>query len=622
MDPKTPQFWAKILWKHFEPQVASGDPVYFAIDASLISKLLKENFPLQSNHDTCKAEEYLNIACSKLLRLGKSKVTVDPIAYRKLENGFSCSIVLAAQQILVAEEMAEAENFSQDAYFPRYQKKINFKDPGEEKKSNPFKLEDFVEIWESLKKDILSIPAANRYSITFKEGSGPKNYSRNYPISQALFSQNDLQKLRKLANVELGTSNLFVSKESAQRFFDRHKWELTKRARDKIRIEKLRQGLYSQIQNYLSISGRNLPDEGSCQSGKNPKSFDRGFFVASSKATGFRKTNCLRYKIGFEKNYYGEQMLGYLDDFTSDGGIFILTRTDGILGYSNKETYGEIKEGDSFILFGKSEMKSELILELEKIFGRIWVEIFKKFDVEGLPAYSFYICRGLPEEFGVLPYKSGRLISGFTLLRKRLTCWGGIILDKTQNLYLKYYPPENFVAGSYVLSHDDIINVNGMQMSLNKFRERLLEDFDYDSFSVEYEGFRVNLKTASARETQEDIKFIGFDLVDGKYFSPLADENNFDATLLRGWVCPFDEKGMDKEKRLELELFEAAWLMREIDRSWIPVNEEAIKMVIESLPEDIPGAVRKVLSDRLFTVRALPGTMVIRHEILEITNVG
>jgi hypothetical protein len=615
MDPKTPQFWADLFWKHFKPQVESGSPVYFAFDNNLIRKLCNEDFKQTFSLEVIK--EYFNAACGQLICLDGNKPTFKPLTFLKQTNGFSCSILLVAQQILVVEEMAVDGAFSYDSYFPRYRKRIKFMKTIHH--SNPFEIDEFVQIWEVLKKEIQSISGSSDYSITFKEGSGKKNYSRNFPISQALFSQIDLQKLRKLVPVGGVTFNPTL----LQQFFDQHKWSLTKRARDKIKIEGLRRALYTQFQSYLDIP------EGILTKGKKSKTEtpltddEKGVFVVSLKSTGFKMTYCLRYKIDFKRTFFGEQMWGYLESFTKNRDIFILTQTNGILGYSNKETSGEISEGDSFILFYRDEKGSEVKSKLDNLFYKDWDKThFRKLNMEGPPpGYSFYICKSLPDEVGTLLYKSGTFIDQIIPIKERIKFLGGVILDKTQNLYLKNYPPKEFIAGQYILKQDDIVKVNGVAIPIVKLKDKLVKVEDYDSFQIEYKEFKAELKIKSPKVVRNNIKPIGFGLIDDKFLKPLACENNLDSPSLRGWVLPFDVEDVDPVYECELDIFEVAWLMRAVDRTWIPTNDEAIRMVIKNLPKKgVPTQIGKILSNRLFANKVLPGPLINRHKALKMIH--
>ncbi len=230
MDPKTPQYWAKLFWEYFTPQFELSNPVYLTFDTGLIRKLYSKDFP-EVPLENKKIDAYFNAAHAKLLCLEKVKATLTPLALEKniiledKKNKFSCAIVLAAQQILVVEEMTkeETKKFTHDAYFPRYREKLNFVRREGLKHNNPIESLDFYKIWSILRDEILSIPGANNYSVTFKEGNGTKNKTRNFPISQALFSQDDLQKLYEKVPDKQRASNSFCTPDSLLLFFNHNK---------------------------------------------------------------------------------------------------------------------------------------------------------------------------------------------------------------------------------------------------------------------------------------------------------------------------------------------------------------------------------------------------------------
>jgi hypothetical protein len=619
MDPNTPQYWATIFWEHFKPQVASGRPVYFTFDSSLISRLFRENIPQQSNIENTKIEEYFNVACSKLLSLDKSKATVKAFTYEPIENGFSCAIVLVAQQILVVEEMAKADNFTHDAYYPRYREKIKFIKQGVRNHQNPFDVEDFVDIWQSLRRDIQSIPGFSDYSITFKEGKGSKNLTRNFPISQALFAPKDLVKLRNLTPTGKAQCESFRSSSSLQRFFDQHKWEITKRSRDKIYIDGMRRQLYIQFRNFLDIPEESLPKISGDKT-ESIKTDKQGVFIIDKESKGIREEFYLRFQINFETAYYDHQVQTYLDSFTQQGDIFLFTKTEDFMGYSNSESFREITGGDSFVLFYKNENEVELKPKLNILFNNNWDNIFFKIDLTYHPKHSFFICSGLPNDVETLFVKSGRLTDEPISSKKRLECLGGIVLDKTQNLYLKNYPPEKFKAGSYSLSHDDVVTINNIPVKINELMIHLLQVDDYDSFFIQYKDFQVVLKIKS--RNQDAINPIGFKLISNdKTINPLASENSSDIPSLRGWVLPHEDSSIDAANKIEFEMFEVAWLMRGSDRTWIPTTEKAIQLVIDNLQNDkIPNSIEKILENRLLVNKSLPVSLITRHKDLELAH--
>jgi hypothetical protein len=619
MDPKTPQYWANLFWTHFKPQIQLGSPVYFTFDINFIRKLCNEDFKRQAS---IKVEEYFNSAHDQLLRFGKVKATLTPFALEKQKNGFSCAIVLAAQQILVVEEMAmeEMENFTQDAYFPRYRKKINFMGSEVLKHSNPFERGDFENIWSCLKMEILSIPGANTSSVTFKEGKGKKNRTRNFPISQALLSRDDLQKLSEEVSDDMRASKSFFIPDSLLSFFDRYKLLLTRRGREKINTYGLRNAIYDQFENFLE-NPRLTPH---AKKKKVPLSKDeRGIFIVSPKLTGFRKIYRLRYKIDFERTFFEEEAWSYLGNFVHRSGIFIFRQTKG-LGYSNKQMEGEIREGNPFVLLYESENEIEVKQKLDNIFGSDWDnKLFRKMELDKQPReFKFYICESLPSETGIILYKSGRLIDDEIIpVKERLKCEGGIILNKTQNLYLKNYPPEKFQADSYKLSPDDIVTVNQVEMKVGELSSSFFNVDNFESFHITFNNFKLDLKIKSSSVIPDLLKFIGFRLINDEYFSPLATGNGSENLSLRGWVLPSYDKKNEVRNKIPLEMFEVAWLMRGPDRTWMPTTEAAIQMVIENLHFDgVPNSIGKFIKTRLLINKALPVSLIMRHKDLEIAH--
>ncbi|MDA8561014.1 hypothetical protein N9L33_04335 [Nitrospinae bacterium] len=620
MDPNTPEDWATILWKYFYDEVASGDPVYLTIDSRLICKLFHESFPHQPNIKNIKIEDYFNVACSKLLSVDNNRATVKAFTYELIDNGFSCAIVLAAQQILVVEEMAKTSNFTHDAYFPRYRERIKFTKKNINNHQNPFNVKEFEKIWMALKKDLLSIPGCSEYSITFKEGRGSKNLTRNYPISQALFAQKDLFKLRSLVPTEKFHCDTFRSSSSLQKFFDHHKWEITKRSRDKIYISGMRRQLYVQFRNYLDIPEESFPKTNT-DIEEPINTSKQGVFVIEKKSKGIRESFYLRFQINFKTVYYDNEAKNYLDKFTDQGDIFLLTKTEDFRGYSNSEAFREIIEGDTLILFYKNENEGQSKLRLNKLFHENWEGDFERVFLTNFSDYSFFICKGLPKEVGSLFVKFGKLTDEPNSPKKRLECLGGIQLDKTQNLYLKGYPPIDFKVDSYSLMQDEIVVINDINIKVKNLMSRLLQVEDYDSFLIQYKDFQVVLKIKSLN--QDAFNPIGFEFINNEVLSPISRVHNPEVPALRGWVFPSEETSIDREEQdFKLEIFEVAWLIQGFDEKWVSTTAEAVQLVIEYLPQKIPNSMNDIIKKRLLMRRALPISLITRHKNIELAHIS
>ena len=209
----------------------------------------------------------------------------------------------------------------------------------------------------------------------------------------------------------------------------------------------MRHALYSQFRSYLEIPEEKLAIKKSFKGNTPSSEFKGGNFVISLKTSGFRKIYCLRYKIDFEKTFFGEQIQGYFNNYTNQGEVFVFSKVTGALGYSSLERSGEVNAGDSFILFYENEKKSIATNILIKFLGVNWEKSFSGIDVEGSSGYSFFYCKKFPHGIEALAFKSGRLVTDFTPAKERIVCSGGVMLDKTQGIYLKSYPPKEFKTG-------------------------------------------------------------------------------------------------------------------------------------------------------------------------------
>ena len=187
-----PEYWSNQLWLYFKPLIVSGEPFYLSVDKRLLNHLLGVSYD-DVKHFECNVR-YFHESCSKLFIEKGSKLSVDSKAFLPIAGKpYSSVICLAAQQVIVVEEMLKDRLYSEHSYFPRYRKILNFKRGY--LNSNPLLSADFLKIWSKLKEEIKS--SSPDAVVTFSKGISRRDVNRNFPLSQALLTTQDLVKLKR-----------------------------------------------------------------------------------------------------------------------------------------------------------------------------------------------------------------------------------------------------------------------------------------------------------------------------------------------------------------------------------------------------------------------------------------
>lgn len=176
------------LWSEFTELIESGVPVYFTFTNDLVEEILsRDGISFDSGRDA------INNAVSDLIEVYGDHVHLKRNALMERKGGFSAAILFVCQQILAVEEMTSTELHSENAYFPHLRK--NLSSELYQISQNPFNYDDFGRIWLTLSKEIFKIshtPKCITFSFEITYGA---NKAKRFPLSQALFSKEDVIRL-------------------------------------------------------------------------------------------------------------------------------------------------------------------------------------------------------------------------------------------------------------------------------------------------------------------------------------------------------------------------------------------------------------------------------------------
>ena len=176
------------LWSEYKEQIGRAIPTFFTFTNDLVEEILfKADIPFETGKDT------INIEVSKLIDIDGNQVHLRYEALSTRGIGYSAAILFVCQQVLAVEEMVANNVHSENAYFPHLRDSLS-KDL-EPLSQNPFSYDEFEAIWSTLYREIYRISGTQKcITFSFERSTGVFKAKR-FPLSQALFSLEDLLRL-------------------------------------------------------------------------------------------------------------------------------------------------------------------------------------------------------------------------------------------------------------------------------------------------------------------------------------------------------------------------------------------------------------------------------------------
>src|SRR3569833_1410003 len=233
------------LWDLFTPDIATGHPVYFCFSQDLAGEALKK-----IGVATGSPLSVIGNAATECFEISGRRVILKPDALVSREGGRSMAIVLVCQQVLAVETMIDDGQISKNAYFPRLRELMSSELPLV--RQRPFSRSEFLQIWQTLEREIKSCPGSTGETVTFHFGRYTgSNATRGFPFSQALLSRADLTALREHAD---RAKLLSSPREDAWREIRRAHRYLTQRGKKLVLEGSLYQEILDQARHFLQHS--------------------------------------------------------------------------------------------------------------------------------------------------------------------------------------------------------------------------------------------------------------------------------------------------------------------------------------------------------------------------------
>jgi hypothetical protein len=187
----------EILWDLFKDEITSGEPVFFCFS----QETLRERLGASGSE----VASPLALVCATARRcfdVEGHHVYLHPESLIPAQKGVSMAIVLVCQQVLAVEDMVrESSGVSENAYFPRLRALMSSELT--QISVNPFPFADFESIWKQFASEVRAFSGSSDDTVTFEfDTYTGVNKARQFPLSQALLSREDLLEITRRAKLE------------------------------------------------------------------------------------------------------------------------------------------------------------------------------------------------------------------------------------------------------------------------------------------------------------------------------------------------------------------------------------------------------------------------------------
>ncbi len=481
-------FWSEVLWEYYSKVLVDDKPFYLAADGKLISDLAASKLDLPAPDPLLAFHQ----ACCSALNLRKNGIKAE-IFKRQSDLIPSRTICLAIQQVLIVEQMLADDDYSEAEYFPRYRSCLGLPVAN----ANPLG-DDFNRIWETLSAELEALCSDGKFVRTFWPGLSRKLRTTNFPLSQALFTTEDLQRIKRKA---IG----ILSEETTDRQIFYFLQQLTKsnvlctRARNLIRkcsmdteqrlCAQVRTFLLSQTEpSQLVSTGRERSIEHSFIAEREP---DEWFSEADYFIISLRVPDSENQKIG---------VVEALEQYLSQKAVLAFGIRDFFFAEINSKNPYDSQD-QLLIVVPKARYVAfeEAVNEIE---GSSFESVTSNVDEK----FSMYMCNGVSERFCS---KLG-IIADPVRTDMGLKLEGGIRIDARTNTFLTGYPPNVLSLSGEELSGDVEVIVDHKRKILKNALEELKEIRDEKRSSIEFDGKSITFSLVPSKEIYETQIVGGF----------------------------------------------------------------------------------------------------------------
>jgi hypothetical protein len=593
----------RVLWDLFLPEITSGEPVRFCFSHDM----LRDHFVSSSLND----REPLAHICAVaryLFSVSGNRALLLPDALSEGQSGVSKAIILVCQQILAVEEMiSEGAQYSENAYFPRLRRLMDENLPLWS--ANPFTFDEFEDIWKTFAREVWRVEGSSDQTITFEFGSyAGANKSRQFPLSQALFSSGDLAGLAAHCRLDKLRSE---SADDVWTEIRRERYHLCRRAQRLINSGFLRERLIEQVQNFAGrVSVNDVEKSG--VPGQSPRTLS--LFI-SLDVTDWVHEEYRAFLASSETGIRVEdtaEIAKRIDTF--------LTRRDYVFCALNKlkdcwtvyEGEVEVGAGDPLLLLARQagiQRGKTLLVGLDPSLTLDEARVRSLGADNSIYVAPVTLSSSLNRSITI---RAGGIVEGAVrdLGSKSIFSWlGGLCLDGRTTKYLLPFLPSGIRFGPHEYSAEQLQRVSGSRMDWKSFVAavaRLETDASYDMLFPN--GYEARLTVAVPRKRSSER--MGFLFDPNGRLSPTLERLGLSDPAIVGFSCP------DHRVERPADVRTVAKLLRDLkDHKGRPLTEKerrvawnrvntsvvppSVKRVIAALLKGNPSAQKEVIDELL-----------------------
>lgn len=587
--------WNQLLWKYLIDSYCTGGPVYLSYNVSVLRDILNIEFSTSCTRK--EAEQLFMTACNSNTRIYGGKVWIPEFVFSATDDNRSLCLSYAVQQILTAEKMFSDIKYTADAYFPRYRNVMGLSD---ESGAMPISYEQFDRIWSTLKSELLALPSVSEEKITFSKGKG-KNLNRNFPLSQALLSHENLVRIcNNIKNINSYSDHRLLFE------VQRNKHLLLKDAQAKIFNRFIKNSLIEQIRSFADSFNNETFIK---RKRKIKDKIDPSCFELFRNFEGWDDY----LQLGLHEKCRGE-VADVLEKYLLHNNVLLLTK--GLVGeFIGSDLPNSINPGEKFIVCSSISRENFVYSNLTDY---ICKSLIKKLNypeaVIPKNCILFYCTPSLEEGTELIIGNTG-LFAENKSVSKKITFAGGISLNNRTNDFLVGYPPTGLKIAGIALTGDELLKVNFESIRVNNFLRLLKQQKNEQRYLIRYSNYETTLNLINCRRSLKDYN-IGFELVGNKIY-PTSTYNLEDgeSCFKHNYFYGINESAFFQGNEY---VGQGSYLEFMVpSECYIPLRRKQLKEIIRKLPEIVPESKVEIIKSKILTNNAVPPSIFRKFDWLE-----
>lgn len=587
--------WNGALWDHFVSADLAEKPLYLNVDEFVLQQLAEEYFGISAG--TKDVLENFNQACWEAFEvdfIGEHIYLNE--RFFDAREAINDAISLAAQQVLAANLMQDSDGYTHNAFYIRYRELLGLEGHG-----FPFtSYKGFELVWSCLRAELISKGNVPENKITFYRGEGRDKY-RRYPMSQALFSIEDLRTLTRVLGMNPSDYEIRYQIRGMRR-------SLTKRGGRLVRNGVIFDDLVNQVRNFCSYE------------------FAQKQPLEQKEREFTKKQASVLYSLPVD-DWLSEEIFSFglassISPFMpiepeQDVSSIVLTKlmSETCLGLiSTDGMFVEVTEshvlegGDTAILIQKSEsipksgeISESKLLEISKVKTNL---------SEGLIVSLISVHGDIQRQLMIGP--SGLEWVEGDVSKDQIALRGGICMDSRSKSYLYPYVPTGVEKLGNPLSPNSILLVNGVEVLVEDLESHLLREGCGRLHNIQFGELEIEFESVAEEKWHKCDWGFEFDRSAGRLSPELVP--GLDDSKYRLIFSQFLVGEEPESSSIELGFLRAACC--ESKEKWVSVPQETIDALEAAIQPEIANSP----SMRIFALRMRKESKIPLRIHMEIVN--